>query len=563
MTIKKRITASLKLKHLLIFAFLALLVIELALGVVSSNYIKDISQNTETLYNKPHTNLMSMWEVKTNIEKIGNTIREEYIFEKTSSSDLKNAFQNVYTKMQQLESNKVDTQQRNSEIPAILNNIEQWQSLGEEIYTDLQKGRVVNLSVLRQFIELEDNIVNQIDGIILTATTNAEMFKNNAMKDATKSQIVFVILFIIAAIITILLCMVLLKQITKPISILLHAAKAIEHGNLKQEITYYSENEFGRLADSFRKMQKSLNNVIVDINENLKQMGDKNFCVQTHTDYIGDFASIEISTDNIVNNLSNTLIKINEISDQVSSGANQVSNGAQALSQGATEQAASVEELAATINEVSKNVNTNAQHAQKVSEKINSVESEVGESNRRMGKMLEAMDEIKKSSAEIEKIIKTIEDIAFQTNILALNAAVEAARAGVAGKGFAVVADEVRNLAEKSAQASQNTAVLIQNCLNAVENGTMIADQTANVLENVFKDMDSVTKTINHISEISVEQANSIAEITQGIDQISAVVQTNSATAQQSAAASEQLNAQASTLRQLVGEFILKHDINA
>lgn len=561
MTKSKKITTTFNLKHLLILTFAALFIIELIMGVVSAKYIKDISQNTLTLYDKPHTNLMKMWEMKTNIEEIGNSIREEYIFQETSTTYSEGAFQQVYTQMQELQSNKLESQQT-SEIPAILEEMKNWQSIGEGIHEDLQRGRTINLLKLRQYIELEDSILQQMDNIIASATQNAQMFRNDAVSDATKSQIIFMVILLIAVAITISLCVVLLKQITTPINTLLRAAEEIEGGNLNQEISYHSDNEFGKLADSFRKMQQSLNSVITDITENLNEMGHKNFCVQTHAEYMGDFVSIKSSMDDIIYNLSTTLTKMNEISHQVSSGADQVSNGAQALSQGATEQAASVEELAATINEVSKNVSTNAEHAQQASQKINSVESEVGESHRRMGQMLQAMEEIKRSSGEIEKIIKTIEDIAFQTNILALNAAVEAARAGAAGKGFAVVADEVRNLAGKSAEASKNTATLIESCLSAVQNGTTIADETASALESVFQDMDAVTKTINHISEISMEQANAIAEITQGIDQISAVVQTNSATAQQSAAASEELNAQAATLRQLVKEFVLKEDAN-
>ena len=49
-----------------------------------------------------------------------------------------------------------------------------------------------------------------------------------------------------------------------------------------------------------------------------------------------------------------------------------------------------------------------------------------------------------------------------------------------------------------------------------------------------------------------MEQAES------GVNQIAEVVQSNSAAAQQTSATSEELSAQAETLRDLVGKFVLK-----
>lgn len=550
---------SLKLRHVVEFDFGVLLVILLILGGISISNIRNISKDTETLYNKPHTNLVKMWELKNMINETGNGIREEALFQTSLSKELEANLQNAETKMMEIENNKVDKSAGiDSDSQAILDGIEQWKTAGEAIHTSIQQTGKVNQADVKQYIQLEEELIDKIDTIIETATVNAVKFKNSAMTSAKQITIIVLVIFIVAVIITIVLLTKLLRTLMVPIDILLRASNEIENGNLNEEIAYYSSNELGQLAGSFRAMQQALKEVIEDVTNNMEQMGNKDFCVETKANYVGDFASIEISTGDISRNLSNTLLQINDTSDQVSAGAEQVSAGAQALSQGATEQASSVEELAATINEVSMNVTRNAEHAQDANEKVVAVEGEVEESNRRMREMLDAMRDIEKSSGEIEKIINTIEDIAFQTNILALNAAVEAARAGNAGKGFAVVADEVRNLAGKSAEASKNTAILIETCLRAVQNGTKIADETASALENVFKDMEEVTKIISYISNTSGEQASALAQITTGIDQISAVVQTNSATAEESAAASEELSAQAQTLKELVGEFRLQ-----
>lgn len=344
---------------------------------------------------------------------------------------------------------------------------------------------------------------------------------------------------------------------------LLASAEQIEQGNLEEEITYASRDEFGELADSFRQMQASLKSVIADVKTNLERMGGNDFCVDINADYRGEFEMIRESLVAISDHLSMTLSRINESADQVADSSEQVSAGAQMLSQGATEQASSVEELAATINELSGHVTRNADNAAKATLTAEEVKGYALESGRRMSEMLDAITNISDRSKEIGKIIKTIEDIAFQTNILALNAAVEAARAGEAGKGFAVVADEVRSLAGKSAEASNNSAEMIKESLKAVEQGTLIADETAKSLNNVVNGVQGITQAIEDISSSSEEQAASLSQVTIGIDQISSVVQTTSATAEESAASSEELSDQARKLKELVGRFRLKEGCNS
>ena len=98
-----------------------------------------------------------------------------------------------------------------------------------------------------------------------------------------------------------------------------------------------------------------LQNIIGDLSYLLKEMANGNFDVRSrdHGYYIGDFAPVLTSMQQINRDLSSTMAQINTASVQVSAGAEQVSSGAQSLAQGATEQASAVQELAATINQIS------------------------------------------------------------------------------------------------------------------------------------------------------------------------------------------------------------------
>ena len=407
-----------------------------------------------------------------------------------------------------------------------------------------------------------ETIHTALDKISNDLNADAQSFVIQADKTKIVSIIILVLILVISVLISTGLEIYVTRSIVKPIKEISEAANAMSVGDFNYEIKYSSKDELGVAAKDMTNTVSTLKLYIGKIGEVLNKMASGDMTTNIDIDYIGGFAPIKKSVEQILFSLNDTLSQIDIASKQVASGSEQVSGGAQALSQGATEQASSIEELSASINEISEQVKINANNSNNVSKTTNNLEKEVKDGSEQMELMTKAMAEIKKSSTEIAKIIKTINDIAFQTNILALNAAVEAARAGAAGKGFAVVADEVRNLASKSSEAAKDTTVLIENSIKAVENGTKIADKTASSMNKMVGGIQQSVSLVDQITVASNDQAVSIMQVTQGIEQISSVVQTNSATAEESAAASEELSGQAHMLKNLVGKFKLKNTSN-
>lgn len=390
----------------------------------------------------------------------------------------------------------------------------------------------------------------------------AYVSRAEALAELGTLTMIMITVSVVAVIFAVLLLIILVRNIIgRPVAELSGVAAKIANGELDQTIHYDSNDELGELAHNFGQTVLRLRDYIAyidEVSEKLKDISEGDLAFSLQHEYLGEFAKIKESLEQISLSLNETLGQINVAAGQVAEGSQYVSEGAQTLSMGASQQTNAVEALASHMDEVSDGIQKTAQGAKRASQISQDVGKRILESNDKMQHMNVAIQRISEKSTEIHSIIKTIEDIAFQTNILALNAAVEAARAGTAGKGFAVVADEVRNLAGKSSEAAKNTTVLIGETVEAVEEGSQMAQDTAASMMEVVAQSEEVSKLIEGIADYSAKQASATEEVISGIQQISDVVQSNMVTAEKSAAASEELSGQADMLRQLVSKFRLK-----
>lgn len=375
------------------------------------------------------------------------------------------------------------------------------------------------------------------------------------MKDVHSLLIWQIIIMIAALLVEAVLCALVVKRCLKPVDGLSVAAENMSGGNLSYELSYRGNDSVGKLSENLANTNKALKSYIGDISANLSRMKDGNFNVSFGAEYVGDFAPIKDSIEQISKSIGSVIDGISSASEEVNYGAKRVSETASALSSGANEQTVTVNEISRIADTVKSLTEENSNSAEKALLYSHETGEAIAASNESMKDLLESMSQITQMSVQIEEIIKTIDDIAFQTNILALNASIEAARAGTAGKGFAVVADEVRNLASKSAEAVSGTTQLIFNTTQAIEKGSQVANETAASLVAVTKKSEEVDALVERISKACAEQNSSVADINAKIEVISAVAQRNSETAQESASSSEELNNQARVLEDLLGRF--------
>ena len=371
--------------------------------------------------------------------------------------------------------------------------------------------------------------------------------------------VVSIIISILSIIVTIQLAKVLINNLTQPVKELEKAAKEMTEGSLNVTIDYESQDELGSLAQSMKILCNNINEIVADIGYILMELSKGKFrvtsnCVQH---YKGDYIPILMGMRAIRDELSQTLININEASEMVAEGSNQVAISAQSLSEGSMEQAGAVEELTATIEDVNELSKQNAIDAEKAYYKVSEAEKEADRSQQNLEDLTKAMDEINQTSMKIQDIIVAIEDIASQTNLLSLNASIEAARAGEAGRGFAVVADQIGKLAADSARSAVDTKRLIVDSIEQIKRGNDITAKTVEGIKAVLISMREFEQVAQNTSEVSKKQADMLTQIQRGIEQISMIVQTNSAGAEETSATSEELHIQAEHLKQEVNKFEL------
>lgn len=315
------------------------------------------------------------------------------------------------------------------------------------------------------------------------------------------------------------------------------------------------DSEVGSMVTSISFMKRNLMGMIKEISDVLEQMGNGNYNIQIHQEYVGEFVAIKESFIKIGEKMRETLVTLREVTGQIDRGSEQLAYAAEDLAEGSTDQAGQVSDLVNVFQNMTDSMERSMEAAHESVKLAEQAGTTLAKGNTKMQQLKDAIGEISHSAEQIGTIIGAIEEIASQTNLLSLNAAIEAARAGEAGKGFAVVADQVKKLAEESASAAGKTTKLIETAISAVDSGISIADDTAANMEEVLQYAGFATEKMGQIAGMLEDDVTHMRQVQVNLKQVSAVVDNNSATSQETAAVSEEQKAQVETMVQMMERF--------
>ncbi len=287
-----------------------------------------------------------------------------------------------------------------------------------------------------------------------------------------------------------------INQKLKPLTTLTGLSYEIAKGDLTQNIAIDSNDEIGRLANSFSEMIKKLNNFIVGVQKE---------------------------------------------SENCKVAATQVEVSSQTLNTLANEQAAHGEEISSNSEEMSATVQQNANHSIQIKKTSNLMLNEIEI-------LLSNSEKAKNINENIVQQSSVINNIAFNIKILALNAAVEAARAGENGKGFGVVAREIQKL-------SEHTTI---SAAKITEKINLSTDITTKIYELISTTAPQVAKLNSDIEEVNAstqEQSLNIQQVSESIQNFNSSTQSTAASSEELASTSEELKKQADNLYDLTKQY--------
>ncbi|MBI9052901.1 MAG: methyl-accepting chemotaxis protein [Bacteroidales bacterium] len=412
----------------------------------------------------------------------------------------------------------------------------------ELVITDVGKKVMDDIRVvLTEMIDEENELLNE---------------RSKRSDDETQTAKSGIIIIIIGAfLIVIFLSVYLTRIIARPIGVISKIANRISLGDLSQEIIINQKDEIGKLAESFKTMQKSMQEKAVQA----KAISEGNLKIDINP--LSDEDTMGTAFKIMVERLRSQINEITEGVNVLASSTSEIMASVTQMASSAAETATSVSETTTTVEEVKQTAEISNHKAKEISESaiktseisregtkaINNTIEGMNRIKQQMGSIANMVVDLSEQSQAVGDITTTVNDLAEQSNLLAVNAAIESAKAGEQGKGFTVVAQEIKNLAERSKEATTQIGGILKDIQKSVSSAVMATEEGGKAAEEGLKltvisgeTIKTLSDSVDDASNVMIQIAASSQQQLEGMDQMVSAMENIKESSVQAAASTQQ-----------------------
>ena len=324
------------------------------------------------------------------------------------------------------------------------------------------------------------------------------------LAETSEIRMLSMIITVVAIVLSLLICMIISRQMFGTIEYIRRQLKKVAKGDLTVHLRAARKDELGNLCESVNETVENVKNLIVKVNDVSHELTESAEHVQSSSEGLEQASNV-----------------IKDVVDTFAEGAGKLDIGATDCMNQMDNLSGKIASVSTNAGEISKLTNVTQTSIETGIASMKELTSSAESTAEITKSVISNVEDLAVKSRSIDKIINAINEIAEQTNLLSLNASIEAARAGQAGRGFAVVAQEIRSLADQCLEFSGQISAITNEIVGQTGQVVEIAREADNIVNNQSMAVSATTDSFHDIERQVDSLIAALDTITSNVDEMS------------------------------------------